>query len=135
MRPTEEFDYVIVGAGSAGCVLADRLTEDGRHTVLVLEYGGRPVTGRRISVPVATAFVLRLTARDLYGNETPIGALGQMLRSSRAQVAAQGDLEVVNLDENDAAVLITLKARRLGMHDFTVGNGITASVGLVAIAK
>ena len=36
----ENFDYVIVGAGSAGCVLADRLTEDGRHRVLVLEYGG-----------------------------------------------------------------------------------------------
>ena len=40
MRPTEEFDYVIVGAGSAGCVLADRLAEDGANTVLVLEVGG-----------------------------------------------------------------------------------------------
>ncbi|HUY84086.1 MAG TPA: choline dehydrogenase [Steroidobacteraceae bacterium] len=35
-----QFDYVIVGAGSAGCVLADRLSADGGARVLVLEYGG-----------------------------------------------------------------------------------------------
>lgn len=34
------FDYVIVGAGSAGCVLAERLSANGRHRVLVIEAGG-----------------------------------------------------------------------------------------------
>ena len=44
---TDETDYIIVGAGSAGCVLADRLTASGKHRVTVLEAGG---TDRRFFV-------------------------------------------------------------------------------------
>jgi choline dehydrogenase len=49
------FDYVIVGAGSAGCVLANRLTQDGRHRVLLLEAGG---SDRRLRVQVPIGYGL-----------------------------------------------------------------------------
>ncbi|MBO0803658.1 MAG: GMC family oxidoreductase [Nocardiopsaceae bacterium] len=53
-----EFDYVVVGAGAAGCVVANRLSADPGRTVLLAEYGGRPVSPM-ISVPKGFYYILR----------------------------------------------------------------------------
>jgi choline dehydrogenase len=55
------FDYVIVGAGSAGSALASRLSEDGKHSVLVLEFGGSD-RSIFIQMPAALSIPLNMKA-------------------------------------------------------------------------
>ena len=62
---TKTFDYVIVGAGSAGCVLANRLTEDSQAEVLLLEAGGAS-SGLFKDMPMA--FPKYVARRDLNWN-------------------------------------------------------------------
>ncbi len=62
------FDYIIVGAGSAGCVLADRLSADGKHSVLLLEYGGSD-RSIFIQMPAALAYPMN-TKRWNWGYES-----------------------------------------------------------------
>jgi choline dehydrogenase len=81
-----DFDHVIVGAGSAGCVLANRLTEDGTRRVLLLEYGGsdRSVL---IQMPSALAIPMNMAKYNWgYETEPEPGLGGRRLHTPRGKV-------------------------------------------------
>ena len=73
-RDRDEFDYIIVGAGSAGCVLANRLSEDRDTTVLLIEAG--PKDGHwQLSMPAALTLPLQGTRYNWAYETEPQAAL------------------------------------------------------------
>jgi choline dehydrogenase len=84
--PTPEFDYVIVGAGSAGCVLANRLSADGKHSVLLLEAGPRD-TNLWIHVPLGYGKLFKdKTVNWMYQTEPEPGLDGRTVFQPRGKV-------------------------------------------------
>src|SRR5579859_4466671 len=80
-----DFDYVIVGAGAAGCVLASRLSEDPGNQVLLLEYGG-PDRNPLLHVPEGYYFTLRGNRYTYRYPTRPIGPGGQIEAWLRGKV-------------------------------------------------
>jgi choline dehydrogenase len=81
-----EFDYVIVGAGSAGCVLANRLSADGRNSVLLLEAGPKD-TNLWIHVPLGYGKLFKeKTVNWMYQTEPEPGLDGRTVFQPRGKV-------------------------------------------------
>ncbi|THD57656.1 MAG: choline dehydrogenase [Bradyrhizobium sp.] len=81
-----EFDYVVVGAGSAGCVLANRLSADGKHSVLLLEAGPRD-TNLWIHVPLGYGRLFKeKTVNWMYQTEPEPGLDGRSVFQPRGKV-------------------------------------------------
>jgi choline dehydrogenase len=81
-----EFDYIIVGAGTAGCVLANRLTEDPEVHVLLLEAGGND-DYHWIHVPVGYLYCIGNPRTDwLYKTQPEAGLNGRALSYPRGRV-------------------------------------------------
>ena len=81
-----EFDYVIVGAGSAGCVLANRLSEDTATKVLLLEAGGRD-SSMWIDIPAGFEVVMNTASINWgYESEPETHLDGRVIDTPRGKV-------------------------------------------------
>ena len=81
-----EFDYIVVGAGTAGCIVANRLSADPRHRVLLLEAGGRD-NWIWFHIPVGYLFAIGNPRSDwMFRTEEEAGLNGRSLAYPRGKV-------------------------------------------------
>jgi choline dehydrogenase len=86
MGPTPSFDYLIIGAGTAGCLLANRLSADSSKRVLLVEAGGSD-NYHWIHIPVGYLYCIGNPRTDwLYRTEPDAGLNGRRLRYPRGRV-------------------------------------------------
>ena len=83
---SETYDYIVVGAGSAGCVLANRLTADPRNRVLLIEAGGKD-NWIWFHIPVGYLYALNNPRADwMFATEEEAGLNGRAIAYPRGKV-------------------------------------------------
>ncbi len=86
MNLGDPFDFIVIGAGTAGCLLANRLSADPKHRVLLVEAGGRD-NYPWIHIPVGYLYCIGNPRTDwLYKTEPDPGLNGRVLRYPRGKV-------------------------------------------------
>ncbi|MBU2532540.1 MAG: GMC family oxidoreductase N-terminal domain-containing protein, partial [Alphaproteobacteria bacterium] len=81
----EAYDYIVVGAGSAGAAVASRLTESGRHRVLLLEAGGKTHPLSRVPISFAR-FINRPGVNWLYSSVPDVSTGGRPIPVPRGRM-------------------------------------------------